>query len=478
MMFFLVVLIVMWILCSGNEQESCAPETCLNDARIIACHSNETDLWLDGTGAKQNVGIGFVPEEISAEIREVICRMNVYLAHDILPKLEYKLVDCSNRHEMCAYWKTRGRCDSKEYMNYMSRECPLACQTCGTELRRGSSFLLYLMNNLTDAYHPEAAPDDRSVVSDRHRTLFLLMEDLGMDPGELLGKSLQKQHGNWLFDLHHRIMAVIPQALLELYSEPSLDTDLSLLASLHGMERVPHSQLLQRIGIPYRDRGQIISIMQATDHLITRPMQLGVGFSIPNAVAIERLQELGPLIHMGAGSGYWSALLRHAGVDLIAYDVHPPHTDKNAFFEVTYTDEILPGACVDVLSSSPELARTRALLIIWPNDPDPIDNTQFCTGKECEGSQLPWDGDCLDAYVQAGGFRVIYVGEREASIRVRHPRSSPDSGISSTRRFQQTLLQQFDLLETVSIPKMWLNEDDLSIWELKAQSCKSTNSVP
>jgi hypothetical protein len=303
------------------------------------------------------------------------------------------------------------------------------------------------------------------------------MEDLGMDARELLGKPLQKHHGNWLFDLHHRIMAVIPQALLEVYSEPWINIESSLLASLHGMDNVPHSQLLQLIGIPYRDRGQIVIIMQGIDHLITRPMQLGVGFAIPNAVAIERLQLLGPLLHMGAGTGYWSALLRHAGVDLIAYDINPPHTDTNVFFEVTYTDGILPGACVDVLSSRPELARARALLIIWPNDPDPIDNTQFCTGTECEGSQPPWDADCLDAYVQAGGFRVIYVGEREASILARHPNSSPDCGISSTRRFQQTLVQKFDFLESISIPNMWLNEDDLSIWEIKVQSCQSTESV-
>lgn len=46
------------------------------------------------------------------------------------------------------------------------------------------------------------------------------------------------------------------------------------------------------------------------------------GFSIPCAEAVEALRALGrPLLEIGAGSGYWVALLRAAGLDVIGADV-------------------------------------------------------------------------------------------------------------------------------------------------------------
>ena len=33
---------------------------------------------------------------------------------------------------------------------------------------------------------------------------------------------------------------------------------------------------------------------------------------------------------MGAGTGYWAALLRSRGVDIVAYDVAPPSYDEAA----------------------------------------------------------------------------------------------------------------------------------------------------
>src|SRR5580765_6192945 len=42
------------------------------------------------------------------------------------------------------------------------------------------------------------------------------------------------------------------------------------------------------------------------------------GFSIPCAEAVEALRPLAPLVEIGAGAGYWTALLRAAGVDIVA----------------------------------------------------------------------------------------------------------------------------------------------------------------
>jgi hypothetical protein len=48
------------------------------------------------------------------------------------------------------------------------------------------------------------------------------------------------------------------------------------------------------------------------------------GFSIPCAEAVGALADLAPLVEVGAGSAYWSALLCAAGVDIVATDPQPP----------------------------------------------------------------------------------------------------------------------------------------------------------
>jgi hypothetical protein len=47
------------------------------------------------------------------------------------------------------------------------------------------------------------------------------------------------------------------------------------------------------------------------------------GFSIPCAEAVEALRPLAPWVEIGAGSGYWSALLQAAGVDIAPTDAQP-----------------------------------------------------------------------------------------------------------------------------------------------------------
>ena len=45
------------------------------------------------------------------------------------------------------------------------------------------------------------------------------------------------------------------------------------------------------------------------------------GFSIPCKEAVEAVAALSPLVEVGAGSGYWSRLLRAAGADVVTTDV-------------------------------------------------------------------------------------------------------------------------------------------------------------
>lgn len=71
---------------------------------------------------------------------------------------------------------------------------------------------------------------------------------------------------------------------------------------------------------------------------------------------------------MGAGTGYWAALLRQRGVDILALDYHPPKAitpdvlsgEGNLFFQGTYTD-VAAGVPADLAAHS-----DRVLMLCWP----------------------------------------------------------------------------------------------------------------
>jgi hypothetical protein len=295
----------------------------------------------------------------------------------------------------------------------------------------------------------------------------------------VLRKKISENDTNWIEELHRRLFASIPSSLLKLYpasdvdGQPLVDNqDFDALLSLHGVHEqeisaMDRSALLNQIMVPYRSRGFIVSIMQDFDHLITRPIQLGVGFGVPGEKAVATLRGES-IVQMGAGTGYFAAILRKGGANVLAYDLHPPGSGENPFFDVSYIDDIQSGSCKDVFQNHPSLALSYSLLLVWPNDPDPVDNVQFCGGGGCDGSESVWDVDCLSCYIEAGGSKVIYVGEREANLSKLNPETSLDCGLSSTRRFQGILEEHFSLYKTVDIPKWWLNEDDLTIWSKKS----------
>jgi hypothetical protein len=431
---------------------------------------------------EQDAGFGKLPLEISIQVLQLVRRTNLYFINhnQATTDGDYEHGDgnglvknhCRDSNAMCAFWAFQGQCTNDKFSTYMDRECPLTCQRC--DLLKGQAFLRFLLEDLSNAYESETetslshAPQDRDVVANRHRSLTLLLTTVGMDPS-LLNKQLQLdgKDGNWLQELHQRVYALIPTALLSLYEDPTgpiTEDDLNLLASLHG---IPDRTMdLNSILMPYRSRGYIVSVMRDFDHLITRPIQLGVGFAVPNEAALQRIQDLGPIVQVGAGAGYWAALLQQRGVDVVAHDINPPgNGGENVFFDISYMDNIRPGSCADVFGNNAgTLAQDRTLLLIWPNDPDPVDNPQFCGGSECEGSQAVWDADCLLSFMVSGGHKVIYVGERESEIQ-NNVAGGRDSGISSTRRFQQLLKEHFSLVDSIQIPNWWLNEDDVTVWE-------------
>lgn len=75
----------------------------------------------------------------------------------------------------------------------------------------------------------------------------------------------------------------------------------------------------------------------------TSVLQENVPEYMPTDEAIETIAEYGPVLEVGAGSGYWSYVLSEAGVDVIATDLSPPDVVVDdlpaGYYDAVGTDE-------------------------------------------------------------------------------------------------------------------------------------------
>jgi hypothetical protein len=109
-------------------------------------------------------------------------------------------------------------------------------------------------------------------------------------------------------------------------------------------------------------------------------------YVFPSDSALAVLAELGPLVEMGAGTGYWANRLRSIGVDVVAFDQAPPcgertnryHSRTRQWTHVEQGDQTVLAGHAD-----------RALFLCWP----PLFSSL---------------GDCLTYY---SGDTVAYIGD-------------------------------------------------------------------
>jgi hypothetical protein len=103
-------------------------------------------------------------------------------------------------------------------------------------------------------------------------------------------------------------------------------------------------------------------------------------WAVPDARALRVVANFGPLIEIGAGKGYWSRLLRDAGVDILAYDKFLPD-------RLSMWTEVKKGGA-EVLSSAAAVGR----------------NLFLCYPDEAESMAA----DCLERFT---GEYIVHVGE-------------------------------------------------------------------
>jgi len=107
-------------------------------------------------------------------------------------------------------------------------------------------------------------------------------------------------------------------------------------------------------------------------------------WAVPSEEAIRRIVECGPVVEIGAGSGYWASLVAQLGGDIVAFDQHDPESNPDYPFEQGW---------FPVQKGGPEKAAEhsdRALFLCWPP------------------YNAPFAAECLKAYT---GNTLIFVGE-------------------------------------------------------------------
>ena len=154
-------------------------------------------------------------------------------------------------------------------------------------------------------------------------------------------------------------------------------------------------------------------------------------WSIPTEEALATIAKYAPVVEIGAGTGLWAAMLRARGVDILAYDAHPPYPDSEAnawHRNVKMFTHIEVGG-----PEKAELYPNRSLMLSWP----PYDE--------------PMASDCLAYY---SGPHVIYIGEGSG-------------GCTGDELFHDTLYKEFEEIESVRLPQWHGIHDYLSVWRRK-----------
>ena len=115
------------------------------------------------------------------------------------------------------------------------------------------------------------------------------------------------------------------------------------------------------------------------------------GFAIPSDEALEAIARCSPhgVVEVGAGTGYWAAVLQQRGVDVVAFDIEPAPSSKNPWFAGAHPWHPVDQGDHHVVEGHSE----RTLLIVWP------------TKNEI------WAAAAAEEYHAVGGQCLVFVGE-------------------------------------------------------------------
>ncbi|MFC4529150.1 hypothetical protein [Sphaerisporangium dianthi] len=127
-------------------------------------------------------------------------------------------------------------------------------------------------------------------------------------------------------------------------------------------------------------------------------LQAAYAYAIPSPQTIEWMSAFCadlPIVEMGAGRGYWAAQLSRSGLTVEAYDVEPPDKTTNVSFPgaAGQVDAWHPVGDLEGFVSRAQTA-DHVLFLCWP-----------------PGWGNKMSSEALTAFEEAGGERLIYIGE-------------------------------------------------------------------
>jgi hypothetical protein len=163
-------------------------------------------------------------------------------------------------------------------------------------------------------------------------------------------------------------------------------------------------------------------------HTVRRAGCSTYAWAIPSEEALDLIAQHGPIVEIGAGTGYWARLLAGRGVDIICYDMYPPIVDElNGWHDKAGLFYPVNGGGPEIAAEHPD----RTLLLCWPPysptktirivEPDEEEGWEKKTAEMAPGIEHTlWykpnadshlGSEALKAYEDAGGQKLIYIGE-------------------------------------------------------------------
>ncbi|KAF0701709.1 Aste57867_7875 [Aphanomyces stellatus] len=177
-------------------------------------------------------------------------------------------------------------------------------------------------------------------------------------------------------------------------------------------------------------------------------------WAIPDERALRVIKHYGPIVEIGAGTGYWGRLLQLRGVDIKCFDLHVPGdgvSDDDASDEEE-EEKLERKTWIHVQKGTPEVLKKlnkRSLLLCYPDD--------------YEDSEESMALECLNNYT---GDTVIHIGELFG-----HTLCLPEPwGRTSSPDFQIRLAAVFHKVLQVPLNSWHSSMDALTVWK-RTKTC-------
>jgi hypothetical protein len=171
---------------------------------------------------------------------------------------------------------------------------------------------------------------------------------------------------------------------------------------------------------------------QSTDALTDLAQRYSYVF--PDEHSLSMLADLGPVVEVGAGTGYWSYRLRALGVDIVSIDQAPPDGNRPNRYHApspTWTDVIAGDHTVLADYSD------RALFLCWP----PLFSSLGDSLIYYSGNTVAIIGDGGRRTARLRGLNDTFAMVAMAPVRALEPLSGAAATLSIWRRSPHRRMQ-------------------------------------